>query len=81
MVGLNSGSCRDNGWTWLDSDYIYDIELVVLADGLETERKRSKGRYSSYDHIEEFSVESGRFGDFPGGPVVKNPVANARVRG
>ena len=78
MVGLNSGSSSDNGWTWLDIDS--NIELVALADGLETESKRSKGRYSSYDQTEEFSVQSVRFGDFPGGPVVKNPPANERVR-
>ena len=79
MVGLNSGSGSDNGWTRLDIDS--NIELVALADGLETESKRSKGRYSSYDQTEEFSVQSVRFGDFPGGPVVKNPPANERVRG
>ena len=79
MVGLNSGSGSDNGWTRLDIDS--HIELVALADGLETESKRSKGRYSSYDQTEEFSVQSVRFGDFPGGPVVKNPPANERVRG
>ena len=79
MVGLNSGSSSDNGWTRLDTDS--NIELVALADGLETESKRSKGRYSSYDQTEEFSVQSVRFGDFPGGPVVKNPPANERVRG
>ena len=79
MVGLNSGSSSDNGWTRLDIDS--NIELVALADGLETESKRSKGRYSSYDQTEEFSVQSVRFGDFPGGPVVKNPPANERVRG
>ena len=78
MVGLNSGSSSDNGWTRLDIDS--NIELVALADGLETESKRSKGRYSSYDQTEEFSVQSVRFGDFPGGPVVKNPPANERVR-
>ena len=78
MVGLNSGSSSDNGWTRLDTDS--NIELVALADGLETESKRSKGRYSSYDQTEEFSVQSVRFGDFPGGPVVKNPPANERVR-
>ena len=78
MVGLNSGSGSDNGWTRLDIDS--NIELVALADGLETESKRSKGRYSSYDQTEEFSVQSVRFGDFPGGPVVKNPPANERVR-
>ena len=79
MVGLNSGSSSDNGWIRLDTDS--NIELVALADGLETESKRSKGRYSSYDQTEEFSVQSVRFGDFPGGPVVKNPPANERVRG
>ena len=81
MVGLNSGRSSDHGWIWLDIDYIYNIELVVLADGLETEHKRNKGRYSFYDQTEEFSVESVRFGDFPGGPVVKNPPANAKVSG
>ena len=79
MVGLNSGSSSDNGWMRLGIDS--NIELVALADGLETESKRSKGRYSSYDQTEEFSVQSVRFGDFPGGPVVKNPPANERVRG
>lgn len=47
---------------------------------METESKRSERSAFFYDHTEEFSVESGRFGDFLGGPVVKNPVANARVR-
>ena len=80
-MGLNSGSSSDYGWTRLGIDYIYNIELVALADGLETDSKRSKGRYSSYDQTEEFRVQSVRFGDFPGGPIVKNPPANERVRG